>query len=323
MPHVSGAMFLWWRTGISPNLEFGSQSLYLDSMFEAESTTNFVTPLSRHWKSFNEVTVAILAEPTMKKKATKAAKAIFGRSSKSDESRRSSPPIKEPSPTAASTISEAAPGSSQPPTSVGPKHSPRDPQAASKVDASGPTTVNSGSDQNPDNTDKSPVQVAGLMSLWIHLIVEHVSQRSAPSRSVSELEEAIKEFKENYSLFARKKQKYILIDGELDDVFLDEITYSNVKSTAKFVGGKIRETQQITKRKNSIIENTWTGQIGHFFTSLYPVAKLSCGLMGSVADVPSIQAYNFNQQSASFAPLKGAASGLGIILQVWVHWYLP
>jgi hypothetical protein len=102
---------------------------------------------------------------------------------------------------------------------------------------------------------------------------------------LSELEDAIKMFKSNYSQFAKKNQKYILIDDELEIAFPEQITPSDIQSTVEIFSNNIRKTLHVSERRKSLTETRWTSDVGQFFTKLYPVARLSCGLTAAIAEV--------------------------------------
>ena len=99
-----------------------------------------------------------------------------------------------------------------------------------------------------------------------------------------ELNEAIDEFRKNYVQFSKANREYILIDDELENVLRD-IAAVDVKDIAKTFERNVTRTMRITERKKLLTENHWPTQVGHFLTKLYPVAKLSCSLMGAVAEV--------------------------------------
>jgi hypothetical protein len=105
------------------------------------------------------------------------------------------------------------------------------------------------------------------------------------SRYVSELNEAIREFKKNYVRFSKANSEYILIDDELENVMPDIATVGDLKQIAQTFHQNVTKTIRIKERKKSVTESHWLNQVGHFLTKLYPVAKLSCSLMGAVVEV--------------------------------------
>ena len=108
--------------------------------------------------------------------------------------------------------------------------------------------------------------------------------RARQTKCHLELNEAIDEFRKNYVQFSKANREYILIDDELENV-LPDIAAVYVKDIAKTFERNVTRTMRITERKKLLTENHWPTQVGHFLTKLYPVAKLSCSLMGAVAEV--------------------------------------
>jgi uncharacterized protein YchJ len=111
-----------------------------------------------------------------------------------------------------------------------------------------------------------------------------IGQSKKPT-ALSELDDAIKTFKWNYSQFAKKNQKYLLIDDELETAFPKQMTPSDVQSTADIFSATVWKTLQVSERKKSISDTKWTSEVAQFFTKLYPVARLSCGLTAAIAEV--------------------------------------
>lgn len=105
------------------------------------------------------------------------------------------------------------------------------------------------------------------------------------SRYLVELNEAINEFRKNYVQFSKANSEYILIDDELENVIPDIATVGDVKQIAKLFEQNVMKTIRINERKKLLTESHWPTQVGHFLSKLYPVAKLSCSLMGAIAEV--------------------------------------
>ena len=130
---------------------------------------------------------------------------------------------------------------------------------------------------------------------------------------VSELEEAIKEFKSNYSQFLKKNQKYTPVDDELEIDFLEGTT---LVGTATAFGDRIRKIQNVTERKDIVMEKKWTRQVEQFLIKLYPVARFACGFAAVAAEVLPPNFGFLTIQAAPLIPLKGIATGLGLIFQI-------
>ena len=130
------------------------------------------------------------------------------------------------------------------------------------------------------------------------------------------LTEAIAQFKNNYEQFAKKYRQFSLI--ELDEcytAFQKAEAGDDIKNAARPFEKGVRAAMQTVEKKRKLAECTWTARVGSFLTKLYPIARLSLSLATASANVgPNDE--GSDRKGASFAPLQGAAGGLGIILQV-------
>jgi serine/threonine protein kinase HipA of HipAB toxin-antitoxin module len=106
-------------------------------------------------------------------------------------------------------------------------------------------------------------------------------------RSVSELNAAVKEFKENYESFVKKHRQYhdLLIDDDFNHVFQNTRAHSDIKSTAETFGEKIKVALRAVESRNKITANKWTTRLGSFLKTLLPVANLSVNLAGALGEV--------------------------------------
>jgi hypothetical protein len=68
-------------------------------------------------------------------------------------------------------------------------------------------------------------------------------------------------------------------------VIPDIATVGDVKQIAKLFEQNVTKTIRIKERKKLVRESHWPTQVGHFLSKLHPVAKLSCNLIGAVAEV--------------------------------------
>jgi hypothetical protein len=143
------------------------------------------------------------------------------------------------------------------------------------IDRSGVSKV--ASPESPDKKNKGADEPPNPSSLT----------PSSPRMSsyISELNKAINEFRKNYVKFAKANSEYILIDDELENAIPDIATVGDVKQIAKLFEQNVTKTIRINERKKLLRESHWLTQVGHFFSKLYPVAKLSCSLMGAVVEV--------------------------------------
>ena len=122
-------------------------------------------------------------------------------------------------------------------------------------------------------------------------MADHVTERTRTSRSLSELDEAIDEFKRNYDHFAKKNSWYILIEEDLEIAFQSVNKRDDIKHSAEIFGNNVSTTIRIVERKRSIAEGKWINQVGRFMTKLFPVATLACGLTAAIAEVyPTLSA---------------------------------
>jgi hypothetical protein len=206
----------------------------------------------------------------IKKKAYAALKSLSGRSTKTAKSHGASSSLSslpggshlaETADRSQVSLEQAADSSSV--ISL-PRNSPSTSEAASP---GGPGNKNEGAGQPSDSPSLTPF----------------TGQRT--SRYLFELTEAINEFRKNYVQFSKANSEYILIDDELENVIPDIATVGDVKQLAKIFERNVTKTIRINERKKHLTESHWPTQVGHFLTKLYPVAKLSCSLMGAVAEV--------------------------------------
>ena len=100
-----------------------------------------------------------------------------------------------------------------------------------------------------------------------------------------ELTEAMNEFRKNYVQFSKANREYILIDDKLEDILPDIATVADVKEIAKIFEQNVTRTIHIHESKKVLTESHWPTQVGRFLSMLYPVAKLSCSLLGAVGEV--------------------------------------
>ena len=111
------------------------------------------------------------------------------------------------------------------------------------------------------------------------------SDTAAPvSRAMSELHRAVDEFEKCYKQFS---SRYIVIEEDLESAFQKpkKRELDDLKATAKIFGDNVVTTIKTIEKKQGITQGQWTNQVGLFLTKLYPLARLGCGLMGSIAEV--------------------------------------
>jgi len=208
----------------------------------------------------------------VRKKARAAFKSLSGRakSGKSNEASASLSSVPDVAVDHSQVLSEQATVSSEQaagPSSVKTPPRSRSGSALEVASSGSPGNANEGAGQLADSSSLTPLP----------------GQRT--SRYIFELNEAINEFKTNYVQFSKANSEYILIDDELENVIPDIATVGNVKQIAKIFEHNVTKTIRIKERKRLFRESHWPTQVGHFLTKLYPIAQLSCSLMGAGADV--------------------------------------
>lgn len=107
------------------------------------------------------------------------------------------------------------------------------------------------------------------------------------SRSGSELQKAIHEFKHNYRLFAQKNKQYIILDEALDKAFQISFETADIRDTAEVFRKHVWKTLETMETRKEKLVNKWTTKVGQFVTKLYPVARLASGLTAATAEVCS------------------------------------
>lgn len=108
-----------------------------------------------------------------------------------------------------------------------------------------------------------------------------------PSRisgSLDELNDAVREFKENYEKFAAKNKQFLLLEDEFGDMLQIIESKGHFQSSAKLFEHQIQITQQAIERKQKSI-SLWTNKLGTFLKKIYPVVKLSSNFIITVAEV--------------------------------------
>lgn len=108
------------------------------------------------------------------------------------------------------------------------------------------------------------------------------------SKSLSELDDAIAEFKNNYELFMAVNSKFVLIDDDFRGAFQKAEAGGNVRQSAEIFRHTVWATVRTVENKQKYVQQKWIAKVGNFLTKLYPIAKLSLGLAGAIAEVSSI-----------------------------------
>lgn len=116
---------------------------------------------------------------------------------------------------------------------------------------------------------------------------EYMVVPSRISRSLTELNVAVTEFRKNYELFAKKHPDVLLFEEEFNTAFRSAEVIDDIKCSAQSFGEGIWAVLQIMETKKSIGKSAWLTKLGTFLAKVYPVAMLSLNLSASVSEVPS------------------------------------
>jgi hypothetical protein len=57
------------------------------------------------------------------------------------------------------------------------------------------------------------------------------------------------------------------------------------KRSAQIFGNEITSVLEVTAKKQKLSQSKWTGKLGVFLITLYPIAKISLGIAGAAAEV--------------------------------------
>ena len=114
---------------------------------------------------------------------------------------------------------------------------------------------------------------------------ERIIVPSRISRSLTELDVAMTEFRENYELFATKNSHVLLIDNQLNTTFHNAEASDDIRRSAQIFGDGIWAILQTMETKENSGKSGWLTKLGNFLTRLYPVAMLSLNLAAAIAEV--------------------------------------
>ena len=114
---------------------------------------------------------------------------------------------------------------------------------------------------------------------------ERTVMPSRISRSLTELDIAMTEFRQNYELFAKKHPDVFLLDDEFNTAFRSAEATDDIKRSAQIFGDGIWAVLQTIETKKNIGKSAWLTKLGNFLTKVYPVAMLSLNLTTTVAEV--------------------------------------
>jgi hypothetical protein len=159
----------------------------------------------------------------------------------------------------------------------------------------------------------NPAQEIGLTETQTGRCVE----RSAMSDAQKELKVVSEQFAGHYNKFLSKHKQYVRVDKEIQHALEYAEGESDIYHSASVFKECIENVLELKSRKEERSRSTWHSKVGRFLTALYPVAKISVGIISAAADVCApFNCLISNDQGSGFYPLKGAATGVSLILQV-------
>jgi hypothetical protein len=104
------------------------------------------------------------------------------------------------------------------------------------------------------------------------------------SAALSELTKSVDMFEKHYTNFAKKNRLYT-VQAEVNGALSKAKEEKDFKQSAKIFGDEITTVLEVTAKKQKLAKSKWTGKLGAFLTTLYPIASLSLGLAGAAAEV--------------------------------------
>jgi hypothetical protein len=129
-------------------------------------------------------------------------------------------------------------------------------------------------------------QVNGIPSRA--LTVDSDAQPTRTSTSLSELSDAIAQFKDNYEKFAKENSTFILIDKDIQAALQDAQAEIDIRSAARIFSDGIWGALRTVEAKKKAQSTKWTTRLGNALTKLYPIARLSLGAAQIVGTVNSM-----------------------------------
>jgi len=107
----------------------------------------------------------------------------------------------------------------------------------------------------------------------------------AESVTDSVLEQAISQFKKNYSKFANKNQYISNVKDDFGKAMEQAASGKDIKATSKLFEERIAAVMEAKQSKQDANESKWTGKVGGFLKAMYPIAIMSLQLASSAGEV--------------------------------------
>ena len=105
--------------------------------------------------------------------------------------------------------------------------------------------------------------------------------------TMSELNEAVSEFRNNYQQYAAKNRQFVLIENDLHGKLQNIHAHGRLGETAQVFGDQIWEVMRGIESKKEISKKKWTTKLGIFSSKLFPIVSLSLNLADAVSQVSS------------------------------------
>ena len=107
------------------------------------------------------------------------------------------------------------------------------------------------------------------------------------SRSLSELNRAVTEFKHHYEQFLKKNQRFVTVDRykHVEKAIEKAGKEQDINRSVKIFETEISGALRVMGRNQDLSKSKWVGKLGSFMTTVYPVARLSLRLTSAIADV--------------------------------------
>jgi hypothetical protein len=111
------------------------------------------------------------------------------------------------------------------------------------------------------------------------------TQDTLETQSPSELNIAISGFQTTYKTFAKINKQFILLDDDMEEAFRVAQTEGDIRRAATTFSTGISIALEAVRKRKKLETGKWTTKLGTVLSKLYPVARLSLDLLGSIGDV--------------------------------------
>jgi hypothetical protein len=102
----------------------------------------------------------------------------------------------------------------------------------------------------------------------------------------SPLGKAVAEFRKNYLKFTQNNSRYISnVNEDVEKAMAQATSGRDIKAASKIFEEQIAAVVQARQKKQDIHQAKWTGKVGGFLKTMYPVALMSLKLASSAGEV--------------------------------------